>query len=40
MQKNNVVSPHALTFADLDLTPAALETILPTYLGATDRGAG
>ena len=32
MQKDNVVSPGALTFADLDITPTALEAIGPTYL--------
>jgi uncharacterized protein YbjT (DUF2867 family) len=32
MQKDNVVSPGALTFADLDITPTALEAIAPTYL--------
>ncbi|HEX2479479.1 MAG TPA: complex I NDUFA9 subunit family protein [Geminicoccaceae bacterium] len=32
MQTDNVVSPGALTFADLGLTPAALEAVAPTYL--------
>jgi NADH dehydrogenase len=32
MQKDNVVSPGALGFADLGITPAALEAIAPTYL--------
>jgi hypothetical protein len=32
MEKNNVVSPGALTFADLGITPTALEAIAPTYL--------
>jgi uncharacterized protein YbjT (DUF2867 family) len=32
MQKDNVVSPGALTFADLGITPTALEAIAPTYL--------
>jgi hypothetical protein len=32
MQKDNVVSPGALTFADLGITPAALEAIAPIYL--------
>jgi NADH dehydrogenase len=33
MQKDNVVSPGALTFADLGITPSPLEAIAPTYLG-------
>jgi uncharacterized protein YbjT (DUF2867 family) len=33
MQKDNVVSPGALTFADLGITPTALEAIAPSYLG-------
>ena len=37
MQKDNVVSPGALTLADLGITPTALETVAPTYLR---RGAG
>jgi uncharacterized protein YbjT (DUF2867 family) len=37
MQKDNVVSPGALTFADLGITPTALEAIAPTYLGRVDR---
>jgi NADH dehydrogenase len=32
MQKDNVVSPGALTFADLGIAPTALEAIAPTYL--------
>jgi uncharacterized protein YbjT (DUF2867 family) len=32
MQKDNVVSPGALTFADLGITPTALEAIASTYL--------
>jgi NADH dehydrogenase len=32
MQKDNVVSRGALTFADLGITPTALEAIAPTYL--------
>ena len=32
MQTDNVVSPGALTFADLGITPTALEAIAPTYL--------
>jgi uncharacterized protein YbjT (DUF2867 family) len=32
MEKDNVVSPAALTFADLGITPSAIETIAPTYL--------
>jgi NADH dehydrogenase len=33
MQKDNVVSPGALGFADLGITPTALEAIAPGYLG-------
>jgi NADH dehydrogenase len=33
MQKDNVVSPGALTFADLGISPTALEAIAPGYLG-------
>jgi NADH dehydrogenase len=32
MQKDNVVSPGALTFADLGITPTTLEAVAPTYL--------
>ena len=32
MQKDNVVSPDALTLADLGITPTPLEAIAPTYL--------
>jgi uncharacterized protein YbjT (DUF2867 family) len=32
MQEDNVVSQGALTFADLGITPTALEAIAPTYL--------
>jgi uncharacterized protein YbjT (DUF2867 family) len=32
MQRDNVVSPGALTFADLGIAPTALETVAPTYL--------
>ena len=32
LRRDNVVSPGALTFADLGITPTALEVILPTYL--------
>jgi uncharacterized protein YbjT (DUF2867 family) len=32
MEKDNVVSPSALTFADLGITPTALEAIAPAYL--------
>ncbi|MGH6897953.1 MAG: complex I NDUFA9 subunit family protein [Geminicoccaceae bacterium] len=32
MEQDNVVSPGALTFADLGITPTALEAIAPTYL--------
>jgi uncharacterized protein YbjT (DUF2867 family) len=37
MQRDNVVSPGALTFADLGITPAALEAVAPTYLRARAR---
>ena len=33
MQKDNVMSPGALTFADLGISPTALEAIAPGYLG-------
>ena len=33
MTRDNVVAAHALTFADLGITPTAAEEILPTYLG-------
>lgn len=36
MQRDNVVSPGALTFADLGITPTALENVAPRYL----RGRG
>ena len=32
MQQDNVVTPGALSFADLGITPTALEAIAPTYL--------
>jgi uncharacterized protein YbjT (DUF2867 family) len=32
MQKDNVVSPGALTLADLGITPTALDAVAPTYL--------
>jgi uncharacterized protein YbjT (DUF2867 family) len=32
MQKDNVASAGALTFADLGITPTALEAVAPTYL--------
>jgi NADH dehydrogenase len=37
MQKDNVVSPDALTLADLGITPTPLEAIAPTYLGRADH---
>jgi NADH dehydrogenase len=37
MQKDNVVSPEALSFADLGIAPTPLETVAPTYL-RRDRG--
>ena len=36
MEKDNVVRPQALTFADLGITPTALEAVAPTYLGRAD----
>jgi uncharacterized protein YbjT (DUF2867 family) len=33
MKRDNVVGPHALSFAALGITPHAVEEILPTYLG-------
>jgi uncharacterized protein YbjT (DUF2867 family) len=38
MQKDNVVSPGALSFADLGITPTALEAIAPSYLGRRPAG--
>lgn len=32
LQRDNVVTPDALTLADLGITPTALDLILPTYL--------
>jgi NADH dehydrogenase len=37
MQKDNVVSPGTLTFADLGITPTALEAIAPGYLRRATR---
>jgi NADH dehydrogenase len=39
MAQDNVVAPDAFTFADLGLSPTALETIAPGYLGSS-RGPG
>lgn len=40
--RDNVVTPGALTFADLDIAPTAIEAIVPSYLGryrpATEQG--
>jgi NADH dehydrogenase len=33
MKRDNVVGPHALSFAALGITPRSVEEILPTYLG-------
>lgn len=33
MRQDNVVGPGALTFADLGITPTALESVAPGYLG-------
>jgi len=32
LRRDNVVSPGAMTFADLGITPASLEAVLPEYL--------
>ena len=40
MERDNVVSPGALTFADLGITPVALEAIAPTYLRRPPGRAG
>jgi NADH dehydrogenase len=37
MRRDNVVSPTALSFADLGLAPSAVEEILPSYLGREPR---
>lgn len=31
--RDNVVTPGALTFADLGIAPTAIEAIVPSYLG-------
>ncbi|WP_114376856.1 complex I NDUFA9 subunit family protein [Elioraea thermophila] len=38
LQRDNVVSPGALTLADLGITPKAVEAIVPTYLARFRRG--
>ena len=38
LKTDNVVSPDALTLADLGLTPTPMDLILPTYLGAYKPG--
>ncbi len=38
LQKDNVVSPEALTFKELGIEPQAIEAILPTYLDKYRRG--
>ncbi|HWK44824.1 MAG TPA: complex I NDUFA9 subunit family protein [Stellaceae bacterium] len=38
LQQDNVVSPGAPGFADLGITPAAVELIVPTYLDRYRRG--
>lgn len=38
LRHDNVVSPEALTLADLGITPTAPEVILPTYLDRYRRG--
>jgi uncharacterized protein YbjT (DUF2867 family) len=37
MKQDNVVSPEASSFADLGITPRAVEEIVPTYLGRPRR---
>jgi NADH dehydrogenase len=37
MKQDNVVSPGASSFADLGITPRAVEEILPSYLGRSRR---
>lgn len=38
LRRDNVVTPGALTFADIGLQPQAIEAILPTYLDIYRRG--
>ena len=38
LQRDNVVSPGALTLADLGITPKAVEAIVPMYLARFRRG--
>ncbi len=38
LQRDNVVSPEALTYQDLGIEPQAIESILPTYLDKYRRG--
>jgi NADH dehydrogenase len=37
MEKDNVVGRAVLTFADLGITPTALEAVAPAYLGDSGR---
>ena len=37
MKRDNVVSPKALSFAELGIAPSAVEEILPSYLGRGPR---
>jgi NADH dehydrogenase len=37
MENDNVVSPGALTFADLGITATPLEAVAPSYLRRTVR---
>ena len=37
MKRDNVVSRKALSFAELGITPSAVEAILPSYLGKGPR---
>ena len=38
LERDNVVAPGALTFADLGIEPQAIEAILPTYLDMYRKG--
>jgi NADH dehydrogenase len=38
MRRDNLVSPDALTFADLGIAPTPVEAILPSYMDIYRRG--